>query len=234
MFLSSLLWCSIAFADAEADLVLAADSKAIEATRLEAFNRLVRLGGTDLRHVLSVAGDSNQEMRLRWVAIRVLGQVGGDPALNLLPTVIQDKHPSIRAAVCAALGDLRSKSHAKLVGKRLQDKAIIVRAAAAAALGQMRSTEGIAPLGLALVDKSNWHRNNSLWVRRHYVAALERIGHKKAYPILLRTLDDSDPTVVAAVIAAVKFISGNDFSEGRSSVEEIEAWRRWLTRQLGR
>ena len=163
----SLFFCvSVAFANAEIDLKLAADAKANEKQRMEAFDRLVSLGGTNLRLVLDTAGNPAADLRLRWVSIRVLGQVGGAPVLNLLPTLIQDEDPSIRAAVCRAFGDLRSKSHVKLVGARLKDRAIIVRAAAAAALGQIGASDSVDQLGEALEDESNWLSDQSLWVRQ--------------------------------------------------------------------
>jgi HEAT repeat protein len=69
-------------------------------------------------------------------------------------------------------------------------------------------------------------------VRRHYVEALGAVGSKDAFPVLLRTIDDSDEQVAKAVIDALEQVTGFDFAKGRTPAQEKEAWRRYVSQQL--
>ena len=137
-----------------------------------------------------------------------------------------------RTAAASALGDTGNQRFVTVLSDRLEDDAIIVRAAAAEALGKLGSVKGIPALDKALVSDSNHYRGSSLWVRRHYVAALKAIAHKDSYGTLLRCLDDVDPSVLAEAISALEATAGFTMSEGRTETQEIEAWRRWLANQL--
>ena len=71
-----------------------------------------------------------------------------------------------------------------------------------------------------------------MWIRSHFVKAMEGIRDKKAYPILFRALDDSDEKVARASIDALEYIAGFSLSQDRSFDAEKEAWRRWLGTKL--
>ena len=199
---------------------------------MAAFDRLVQTGATDLQVVRASATSGEEDLRKRWVSIRVLGKVGGAPARELLPPLTVDPDPAIRAASLSALGDLRSPDFVDIIEVRLKDEAIIVRAAAAEALGKIKEPGAIGSLEKALQASDARYRGASLWVRRHYVEALGEIGSSEAYPALLRSLYDDDPAVVTATVIALEKISGFDFKEGRDFSAQQEAWRRWLQSQL--
>ena len=75
---------TIALAAPDEDLALAASKDATEAVRMEAFERLVALGSTDMELVTQVSQDDQADARLRWVSIRALGQIKGDRSRNIL------------------------------------------------------------------------------------------------------------------------------------------------------
>ena len=62
--------------------------------------------------------------------------------------------------------------------------------------------------------------------------AMGEIGDSSVYPTLLMALNDDDPTVVLATVEALEKISNFSFSDGRTPLEEQEAWRRWLNDKL--
>ncbi len=227
-----LLLGQVARATPQQDLDLASRPDLPERNRMEAFDRLVAGGSTDISLIAQVASNENADTRERWVAIRVLGKVGGDRPRSLLVALLEDPQPAIRAAATQALGDVADARVSGAVALRLQDPAIIVRAAAAEALGKIGDADTVAALAQALLSRDNWYRGSSLWVRRHYVDSLGQIGSRKAIPTLLRCLDDADPQVVAGALGAFEAVAGFSYAEGRDSERQREAWRRWGQAQL--
>ena len=199
---------------------------------MAAFERLVDLGATDLSTVLRVSADPNADARERWVATRVLGQVGGPRSEDALLKLLKDDMPAMRVAAASALGDLGDHAAVDPLISALKDDALLVRGAAADALGELADARAVQPLSSALGDPSGYHRGSSLWVRKHYADALGRIGDKSALPTLLSALDDPDPAVAEAAQRAMEDIAGFSMSQGRDAEQEREAWRRWATAQV--
>lgn len=226
------LVCQLASADSMQNLAVASDGNSTVEQREEAFAEIVRSGSTEIQYLLDVAGDKTQSTRLRWVAIRALGQIRGPQAEEVLMKTLKDPEPAIRTAAVSALGDLGKTEYTKLIGRFLQDDAVIVRVAAAEALGKLADVKAIPLLESALVDPSNQYRGASLWVRAHYTVALGNIGDAKAYPALLKCLADGDPRVVQSAVVALEKIAGFSLGDGRSDSEEVEAWSRWVQNQI--
>ena len=225
--MSWLFLIGLALAGPKEDLTLAANNDAPEVARMEAFDRLVRTGSTNLTHVATVAKTDAADARERWVAVRVLGKIGGDAARAELVALLKNDMPAMRAAAAQALGDMAEPALAGLVIPLLQDPALIVRAAAAEALGKLRNADAVPALGAALAARDSYYRGSSLWVRRHYVAALGEIGSRSAAGTLVRCLDDADEAVVAEALRSFERIAGFSFADGRSPAEQKEAWKRW-------
>lgn len=232
MWLAALLLTAVAWATPQEDLTQAANPDLPEVARLEAFDRLVRAGATDMALVSRTAVEEDADTRARWVSIRVLGMVRGDRARTTLLGLMDDPQPAIRAAATQALGDLGDRNTAGAVAARLQDPAIIVRAAAAEALGKLGDAGAVPALSQALAARDNYYRGSSLWVRRHYVASLGQIGSRDAIPALVRALEDADPAVSGAAVAAFEDIAGFSYAEGRDLDRQRQAWRRWAQSQL--
>lgn len=229
----SLLLSGPAFAGPAQDLAQAADPDLPKAARMQAFERLVAVGSTDLGVVQKAALDTKSaDTRSRWVAIRVLGKVGGPRARQLLVQLASDPEPAIRAAALQAMGDTGDRSLEPQVVDALGDPAVIVRAGAASALCSIGSGAAVDPLSTALDSRDSFYRGSSLWVRRHYIETMGCIGSRKALPALLRSLDDRDDAVAEATLGAFAKIAGFDYAEGRDAAEQKEAWRRWAQAQL--
>jgi HEAT repeat protein len=232
VLLPLLLATGLALAGASDELRVAADANLDEATRQAAFARLVQAGATELSGVMAVAKDADADARVRWVAVRALGEIGGDACKQALVGMLADPMPAMRAAAAGGLGDLGARDTVAQLGPLLADPAVIVRAAAAEALGKIGSKDAVPALVSALESRDNYHRGSSLWVRRHYVLALGLIGDKSAVGALLRGLDDADPGVVEASVYALEQVAGFHMKDGRDAREEKEAWRRWASAQL--
>lgn len=220
------------FAAPAEDLALASSKAASEEVRMEAFDRLVALGATDMNVVTEVSQAEDGDARQRWVAIRALGQIGGDRSRGILIGLSKDPMPAIRAASAAAMGDFGDQVFVPYLVQLVQDPAVIVRAASATALSAMGDGRAVEALSDALRDKKNTFRGRSIWVRKYFVEALGGTGSKSAYPALLRAMDDPDGEVAAKVIPALEKIAGFSYSSGRTSKQEQEAWRRYVSDQL--
>ena len=233
MYISLCIWfLSTAFADSIDDLKLASNPDVSVVDRESAFAKIVSNGSTEINYLLSVAEDVNQTTRLRWVAIRALGQIRGPQAESLLLRLLKDPEPAIRTAAVSAVGDLGKKVNSALLGEYLKDPAVIVRVAAAEAIGKLQDSDSVEALGVALESEQSKYRGSSLWVRAHYVLAMGSIGSKSAYPILLKCLSDEDSRVVQSAVRSLEMIAGFNLGDGRSSEQEVEAWSRWLQNQL--
>ena len=224
----------LAFADIDSDLNIASNTKLDQTTRSAAFSRLVSQAEKDSSKLRSIAHDTSQEVLQRWIAIRVLGRIGGRQITDHILPLLEDPKSDIRIAACAALGEIRSWYTGTPIRKLLKDDVLLVRVAAAQALGQLADPAAIEDLGEAIYDERHFHRGKGLWVRIHFVEALGKIRDRKSYPILFKTLDDSDPKIRKATLRALEQIAGMSLSEGRSSAEEREAWKRWLSVQLSK
>lgn len=232
MTLAALLFSVVAWAGPAQDLAQAADADLPEEARMEAFDRLVAAGATDIGVVSRVALNDEGDTRRRWVAIRALGKVQGDQARELLLQLSENPEPAIRAAAVQAMGDLGDQRNSEVLIARLQDPAVIVRAGSAEALCKVGDRTAIAPLDRALRSSANFYRGASLWVRRHYVAALGCIGGRETIPVLLRALDDDDQSVQSSAVLAFREVAGFSYEEGRTPDEELAAWKRWAADQL--
>lgn len=227
--LMNFLW-----AESSDDLAQAADASSSVIERESAFARVVANGSTEIQYLLDIVSDTQQPTRLRWVALRALGQIKGPASHTALLSALNDPEPAIRTAAVSALGDFGDAQNVKLIGKFLKDPAVIVRVAAAESLGKLRNPSAIELLSAALEDNSNQYRGSSLWVRSHFVLALGSIGSNAAYPTLLRCLSDGDSRVVQSAVHALEMIAGFTLSEGRTSEQEVEAWSRWIQTELQR
>jgi len=232
MILSSILFALAAWAGPVQDLSQAADQDLPEEARKEAFERLVAAGGTDIGVVSRVAVDDEGDTRKRWVAIRALGQIRGDRAKELLVQLTENAEPAIRTAAVQAIGDIGDNRMSPTLIEKLSDPAVIVRAGAAEALCKVGDQSAVTSLDKALRSRTNFYRGSSLWVRKHYVAALGCIGGRESIPVLLRAIQDADPSVQSSAVLAFREVAGFSYAEGRSPEEEIAAWKRWGADQL--
>ena len=214
------------------DLTEVAGEATPETDRMVLFNAMVATAGVNATQLSSVAFDEEQDQRVRWIAIRVMGQSQESSFIETIERLCDDESPVIRIAALSGLADLTPTTATNRVSLALQDPAIVVRGAAADTLALLRDIRAIDELETALGDSSNWYRGQSLWVRPRIVLALGATRSSMALPALSRALIDDDSDVVDAALQALRTINGFDFAEGRSRDEHIRAWQRWIPANL--
>jgi HEAT repeat protein len=216
---------ALALAGVHDDVQFAADSNKPLELRQEAFARLHEESAVE--SLVAIAKDSTTTPARRWVAVRALGLNMAPTALPALIDFLGSENAPTRIAALAALGERKDRSTSGRVAARLEDKALLVRQAAADALSLIGDPATLPDLGRALAAPDGSYRGTSLWVRRHYVEAMGKIGTREAVRYLGPALDDGDADVVKAAIDGLEKVAGFSYEEGRTTEQEREAWRRW-------
>ena len=119
---------------------------------------------------------------VRATAARALGQTRRDDARAALVAAVDDKHPRVRRAVTAALGEFLGDEVAgrTLAAKiRRGDASYFVEAEAALALGRTRTAEALALLP-SLLDRPSFQDV----IRSRAIEGLGKSGDERAFPII--------------------------------------------------
>ena len=94
---------ALAFADIDADLNIASNTKLDQTARSAAFSRLVAHAKKDSSTLREIAHDTSQEVLRRWIAIRVLGRIGGRQITDNLLPLLNDPKSDIRIATLSLI-----------------------------------------------------------------------------------------------------------------------------------
>jgi aminopeptidase N len=188
----------------------------------------------------AVLARKSEAWMVRAEAARVLGKIRGDAAFEHLKEAASQKHPKVRRAVAAALGEFQSPEAAAVLARLAEkDPSYLVGADAARALGETRQPSALEPL-VSLLKATSWadvkragaldglsslreeaavphvmertRYGNSSPTRRAAVAALARLSDdRKVREHLQDLLDDNDPHFRISVVRALEVMA-----DGRS------------------
>jgi len=153
---------------------------------------------------------------VRAEAARTLGKIRGDAAFEHLEAATAQKHPKVRRAVAAALGEFKSEKAAALLAKlTAKDPSYLVGADAARALGETRQPTALTPLLSALGDAS--------WADVKRAGALDGLASLRDDGAVKQVLErtrygHSTPTRRAAVTALARL---SDDREVREHLEDL-------------
>lgn len=202
-----------------------ADAKAVpEAARID----VVGAGETAME-----LATKTRDPDAKWMAIRILGNLGYQRAVPLLLKSLSDSHPYVRANAARALGDMRVAAAAKPLTRLLEKEengGVIEQTSLA--MMRLHHTEALPALKAATKHENVQTR---MWV----LQAIGELGSKKEVAFLARFLlkDPSDMVQMAAA-QAIEHITGTDFGfpkrSGPSSPEEgIKRAREWWDKHKG-
>jgi aminopeptidase N len=139
---------------------------------------------------------------VRAAAARALGQSRRDDARDSLVAAADDRHPRVRRAVAAALGDfLGDDVAARTLADRLRrgDASYFVEAEAAAALGRTRTAEAMTLLP-SLLNRPSYQDV----IRSRTIEGLGKSGDERALPILRDAWRAGAPWVTRrAIVSAI-------------------------------
>jgi HEAT repeats len=188
---------------------------------------LVEMGASGRRMIEEMAEDENRFLVRNAVAI--LGDVGGDRAIELVTSALANPDPRVRREALKSLVKLESKDSGELVLGLLDDADDDVRLAAAVAAGELQVGRALKPLILMLeasrdpdeclpviralgelgdpgaVNSIEKHAVRTLFnkprtdVRIAAYRSLHQIGTPRAKQLLLEVVRDKDEEVKTAV-----------------------------------
>ena len=161
----------------------------------------------------------SDEYSVRVKAVRALGSLEGERAIEMLTDALKDDNCDVRVSSVESLGRLKGDGVLNALLKGLKDKAVIVRLRAIDSLGKLRPELAAKPLIEALNDPDlnvqqsaaaqlgqlrgevvvdallEALRDEKENVRGYAAEALGHIGHLRATEALITALKDGNPTV---------------------------------------
>lgn len=156
------------------------------AERIQAANRLARLG--DIKAVVPLidALTSAKELELKVKAAEALGELRDRRAVDALVAATTAPQPELRTAATMSLG---------LIGDHVAAEALFVAARDEQPAVRDAAIRSLSALGISL-DKVSPDLSSSSWqVRAAAVATLARLGDRNAVPLIVSALRDSDSRV---------------------------------------
>lgn len=155
--------------------------------REEASHKLVEIGRSAVKPLIARATAGSDS--LQYISAQILGQIGDRRAIPFLRQLSQSSNLHVRQKAVLALGMMDDVSLLKpLLQILASDPDTTIRRTAAYSVGNLRDTSAVAPLIEALADPS-------AVVRKHVLAALNRLWTSAARKATIKALQDADGTV---------------------------------------
>ncbi len=139
---------------------------------------------------------NDEDVRVREMAVRALGKIEDESAVDLLIGALTDSNGEIRRRAARALGKIEDAGAVQALGRALNDEDLEVRQAAIQALGDIEDVSGVEWLIPALTDSNGE-------IRREAARALGEIEDASAVQALGTGLNDEDLEVRRAAIRAL-------------------------------
>lgn len=155
--------------------------------------RVLRL---DQARDAALVGLADPDHRVRTVAIRLVGELGGQETIELLHSLTTDPEPLVRAASARALGVLGSARAQPDLVRLLEDPSPEVREAAVLAAADAGLRSLVSDLIRLLGDDNEG-------VRRSAASAVGTLGDGTALPALLRAFPHAPANLREAIAGAV-------------------------------
>lgn len=217
-----ILFCAFSFSS-HAAIDKNALTKTVMALRFPIENRITALQGqgeTGFAALKQLAFDSKQALQVRWRALTMLPRVNATKAEEPLMQAAQSSEWFMRNAALVAMVQTKRAFAMKWAEKLLDDPALVVRTAAVQTLTEIRAVEKKDVLFQKLYSPENFHKGQSLWVRKHIVQALQLMASPGEEKQFAKVLKDKDGGLHPAAIAALNKITG----------QKIETRAKWLAK----
>jgi HEAT repeat protein len=157
--------------------------------------------------------DTDAGVRLRVDAIRALGQIHDNRAINPLMGVLNDRDENYRVRLAAAdvlgkLGCQQAVSPLLNIALDDQERSIYLKESAIQALGVLGDFRALAPL-IDMLESKRGFRDKFQFLKEKVLEAIGRIGNSsnqatpKAVKSLLLALEDDAPSIRLAAVEAL-------------------------------
>lgn len=202
-----------------------------EALKLPMENRIQTLkaqGEDSASLLMKMIFDARLSLELRWRAITVMPYLDKNRGLSAVDSALGSSEWYLRNAAVVALPGFDRQYAVEKSANLISDPALVVRTAAVQNLLRLNAREKTDLLWKKLNSPENFHKGESLWVRRHIAKALAELSTRGAEPQFVAMLNDRDPRLYPFAIRGLERLTGKKISRGKSPVhEQREKWLAW-------
>lgn len=184
-------------------------------------NPPVEMTEEDYKNHLDFAANAKLNMNSRWKSLIKAADYAGEGQINDFKKFAQDKDWYMRNASLVALNKISPEAAQEEARRLVTDKALVVRSAAVEVLARKMSAAN-KKLLVTEVDKDyNYHKKNSLWIRRQILEKIARVATSDDRGLFAKNLFDKDPKISRVSAKALEKITGKKLP-GKKFVEN---WR---------
>lgn len=195
----------------------------------EKFELLKKQGPQVYSDLKKTAFDDKNRLALRWQAFMAMAKIAEKESLPEVEMALNHEDWFLRSAALKVITLLdEAKAYSASV-KALNDSALVVRTQAVNNLARLKKTESADLLWKQLYSKNNYHKNQSLWIRRHIVEALAEVEGKGSEGKFIKILEDSDSTLFKPAIKGLEKITGQKLGGvTMPPVYKRHLWIKWF------
>ena len=175
-----------------------------------------------------MAKDQRQTLQVRWRAITAMGEVFPKKSKNVLESLATSREWYVRNAVMIALNHVDRATALKWARYMLEDRSLIVRTSAVQTIRKFKATELRDLLWKKIDSEENFHRGQSLWIRKDMAATLMGFAGQGEEEKFLRLLLDGDPRIHPFAMAALKKITGENPGKGKTVADARSSWIKYF------
>lgn len=200
-----------------------------EALRLPLENRIqaLKAQGPQVYDQLSgLAFSRHQALEIRWRSLTALPYLDAHRGQTDIERALKSDEWYLRNAATLALPALARPLAIELSTQLLSDPALVVRTAAAQNLLKLNARDKELVLWEKLNSPENFHRGQSLWVRRHIARALAEFARPGKENKLIAMLKDPDERLHPYAIRGLERLTGQRQPKRPLSLAENRG--RWL------
>lgn len=195
----------------------------------EKFNELKKQGPEVYAKLKNIAFNNDKHLAMRWQAFMAMVRLGEKESLPEIQQALESKDWFLKNAALRVAVHFDESLAYKAAVKNLADNALVVRSEAVKALAKIKKPESSDKLWEELYSKSNYMKNQSLWIRKDIITALSEFSPKGTEEKFIKVLSDSDSTLFGPAIQGLERLTG--FKLGDKDMPPVYKrylWKKWF------
>jgi HEAT repeat protein len=203
--------------------------KILEQKNSAKFDTLKKMGPDVYKDLKKIAFNDERNLGLRWQAFMAMVKLGEKEALPEVEVAAKSKDWFLRNAAIKVAPLLNKEKAYDLSLKGLADSSLIVRTQAVDSLGKVKKSDCADDLWKHLYSKDNFHKKQSLWIRRHIVEVLAELSPAGTESYFIKVLDDADSSLFSPAIKGLERLTGQNLGEAQMpAVYKRYLWKKWF------
>ncbi len=170
---------------------------------------------------VAMASNNKLGMNIRWNALIKAADFAGAEHLVQIRNFTLNKDWYMRNAAMIALLKINPVEAMIEAKKLLRDKALVVRSAAVDVMGRNLTSEHKKILAEELNKTYNFHKKNSLWIRKQIIEKLASSANSEDRHVFVKNLFDSDKEISHISAKTLEKITGQYVGD----VKFVEKWK---------